>query len=132
MHLSIAISFHVISSIACFIICRLIHMYLKSKPLGQQTLLDKFITEFIKAYVLVIMVLHAVFFCMGYAVPLNEIGGKLGLFGTNFAIQLFCIVLTATIAVRYLSVFHPEAIDFKITDAEVIRRTQIAYLLLAT
>ena len=127
----IAISIQILSCLGCCFCCYIIIKYLTSKPLGLQTLLDKFILDFVKAYLFTVIVLNLLFYCMAEVI-MRELFALIGLCASSIAWKLTFSVLTATIIIRYLNIFHPAVIEFKITDAQVIKRARIAYLFITT
>lgn len=129
MHYSIAFSIHALACIGCSVCCYFIKKYLTSKPYGLQTLLDKFILDFVKAYLFLAIVANWTYFGMA-ELTLSHISALVIFVVGCFAWKLFMTILMATITIRYLSIFHPGVIEFKITDDQVIRRARIAYLII--
>ena len=127
---------HTFCVTCCTFLCYLIRAYIKKKPLGYQTLLDKFVIDFTWAYNLVIFMVNITGFLMTiHPIHITHNQGRIGIFLSSWIYQHFLITLMTTVIIRYLSIFHPTVIEFieiKGTDNEVILKARMLTLATST
>ena len=116
----------IISTISCWISTFIIQRYIQSKPLGRQTLLDKFLIQFLHSYRLMVTVTNFLFFFMAVPAPaLPQKLAQIGFYCANFALNYWLIWLSSVVWVKYLTIFHRSLLETLKSDAEVICIGQI-------
>ena len=115
----------VTSAISCWFLCWIITSYLLKKPLGKQTLLDKFIIEFLKSYVLLVSVTNFLFYFMAIPLPFTDDQAQSSFYLANFALDYFLIWLISVVFIKYVIIFHRHWLDLDKTDSEIMYLAKI-------
>ena len=110
-----------VSTTACWILCLTIIKYLTSKPLGKQTLLDKFIIEFIKAYIIKTTSGNCLAHFMVFPYKLPELLARLAFYVNNFFTDNVIIWFIILMTVKYVLIYRPCMVDLQKTDEEMIK-----------
>ena len=119
------IVFGTIFTIFAWTICFLIRSYIIKKPLGMQTLLDKFILNYLIVFFSGYTILGFLFYFVAWPVPLDEKKALIIYFSYIFYTLTNEVWLSATMIVKYISVFHGMLLDFNISDDRVMKNTRI-------
>ena len=114
-----------IFAIFAWTICFLIRSYIIKKPLGMQTLLDKFILNYLIVFFSGYTILGFLFYFVAWPVPLDEKKALIIYFSYIFYTLTNEVWLSATMIVKYISVFHSMLLDFNIPDDRVMKNTRI-------
>lgn len=121
----------IITTTFCWILCLTIISYFKSKPLGQETLLDKFIIDFTASYILKATASNCLshFVIFPYEIP--ELLARAAFYINNFIVDNSYMWSIALFIVKYLSIFHPYLLEFQRTDSEIVKRARLCVTLSA-
>jgi hypothetical protein len=125
-------STHMSAPVVSLFCSRILIRYLKSKSLGMQTLLDKFMIE-----------LQYVFIFMSFAMSYPMATGNL--FSNNLtepvryiligfflvSSYLFFLHLVAYLVIRYLSIYHSTVLQYQIDESRLIVRVRFGLLVVA-
>lgn len=90
-----------VSSVTCGVSCLIVTKYLKSKALGKQTMLDKFITEFLKAFFIYNFLNNIIIHLMIFPYDLPEIFARISFYSLNFTFENAVIWSIVVVIVRY-------------------------------
>lgn len=119
-HEIITASILMITCLASWIFCFIIRSYLLSKPLGKQILLDKFLIELLKAYLLLVSVTNFFFYFMAIPWPFDAKLAQISFYIANFAINYWLIWLSTVVIVKYISIFHHHWLEVDKSDTEIL------------
>ena len=119
----------VLMTITCFTASIVIIKYINSKPTGLQTLLDKFTIKL--CYSLMLFELALTFQSSSFFMTsFQPRVAQLLFYWQSFVCNYYYAWYIALILVKYLSVFHPNLVEFELTDSEVANRTNMAIIVL--
>ena len=117
-----------IFTIFAWTICFLIRGYIIKKPLGMQTLLDKFILNYLIVFFSAYTILGFSLYFVAWPVPLDEKKALIIYFSYIFLALTNEVWLSVTMIVKYISVFHSMLLDFNISDDRVMKNARIILL----
>jgi hypothetical protein len=125
LHKYIAASSHITAPLVSLVCSGILIRYLNSKPLGMQTLLDKFMIELQYAYI---------FMSFSCNYPLasgnvfsNQLNEPVRLILTGFimgSLQLFFLHLAVYLVIKYLSIYHSTLLQYEIDESQLIIRVR--------
>ena len=113
--------------------CCLIGSYIKKKPTGLQTLLDKLIFILIIVDVIFCIDIFAMTYFLIFLVPFATLTAKIIFYTQSFIFNFFLCWFIIVIVVKYLCIFHPDVLETGYTDQELVEKISIyAILILAS
>lgn len=112
--------------ISCWTSCLIIRSYMRKKPLGQQTFLNKVILEHIKAYLALVTITNFLFYFMAISCPIEQNLAEIGFYIVNFSLNYWLLWLITVIIIKYISIFYGYIIEeMGKSDNEMIHLTKI-------
>jgi hypothetical protein len=129
----IAASCHIIAPFVSVFCSRLLIKYLKSKSLGMQTLLDKFMIELQYAYIFMSLAAN---YSMAtgnlFSNNLNEYVQFVLVGFVMLAIHLLFLHLAVYLVIKYMSIYHSTILQYEIDESLLIVRVRIGLYVFAS
>ena len=110
--------------------CWLIRSYIKKKPTGLQTLLDKLILILIIADVIFCIDIFALTYFLIFLVPFATLTAKIIFYTQSFILNFFLCWFIIVMVVKYLCIFHPNVLETDYTDQELVEKISIYTILI--
>ena len=112
--------------------CCLIKSHIANKPLGYETLFDKFLVKLLNADVVFSYTLSILVYYSICPQPLTPTAASVIYYIHNYVHDYVLCWFIVLVIFKYLCIFHPTNVEFDLSDDQVIKNVQITILAILT